>query len=60
MSVLAEYGGKIAVFELEGALFFGTAEKLAHEIEATVEQGVNYVILDLRRLTDIDSTAPGC
>jgi SulP family sulfate permease len=56
MSMLAKQGGKIAVFELEGALFFGTAEKLAHEIERTVEQGVNYIILDLKRVTDVDST----
>jgi MFS superfamily sulfate permease-like transporter len=56
MALLAEQGEKIAVFELEGALFFGTAEKLANEIERTVENGVNYVILDMKRVTDVDST----
>ena len=56
MTLLAEQGHKIAVFELEGALFFGTAEKLANEIERTAEHGVNYVILDLKRLTEVDNT----
>jgi MFS superfamily sulfate permease-like transporter len=56
MTLLAQHGKKIAVFELEGSLFFGTAEKLADEIERTVEHGVNYIILDLKRVTDVDST----
>jgi sulfate permease, SulP family len=56
MTMLAERGKVIVVFELEGALFFGTAEKLAHEIERTVESGVNYIVLDLKRITDVDST----
>ena len=56
MAMLAQKGKKIAVFELEGALFFGTAEKLANEVERTVEDGANYVILDLRRVTEVDST----
>jgi SulP family sulfate permease len=56
MALLSQQGKKIAVFELEGALFFGTAEKLANEVERIVEDGVNYVILDLRRVTDVDST----
>lgn len=56
MAMLAIQGRKIAVFELEGALFFGTAEKLANQVEWTAEEGANYVILDLRRVTDVDST----
>lgn len=56
MTLLAERGGKIAVFELEGALFFGSAEQLSREIERAVATGISYVILDLRRLTDVDST----
>ena len=56
MVMLARQGRKIAVFELEGALFFGTAEKLANEVERTVDDRANYVILDLRRVTDVDST----
>ena len=56
MTLLAERGGRIAVFELEGALFFGSAEQLSRAIERAVASGINYVILDLRRLTDVDST----
>jgi sulfate permease, SulP family len=56
MAMLAKKGAKIGVFELEGALFFGTAERLVYQIELAVEGGVNYIILDLKRLTDVDST----
>jgi MFS superfamily sulfate permease-like transporter len=42
--------------ELEGALFFGTGETLAIAIDAAVGQGARWVVLDLRRLTEIDST----
>jgi CRP-like cAMP-binding protein/anti-anti-sigma regulatory factor len=54
---LASHGGEIAVFELEGALFFGTADKLIRELEHEFADGVRYAILDLKRLNDIDSTA---
>jgi sulfate permease, SulP family len=37
-------------------LFFGTGETLANAIDAVVGQGTRWVILDLRRLTEIDST----
>lgn len=53
--ILERRGGSILVMELQGALFFGTAEKLAAEIEA-VSQDAGFVILDLRRITEIDST----
>jgi MFS superfamily sulfate permease-like transporter len=56
MELLAREGRRIVVFELEGALFFGTAEDLAARIEAGVRDGVTIVILDLRRANDIDST----
>jgi SulP family sulfate permease len=56
MAMLAKQGAKIGVFELEGALFFGTAERLVYQIELAVDGGVNYIILDLKRLTDVDST----
>lgn len=55
--VLARSGGAALVLELQGALFFGSAEKLASEIAAQSEaQDTRYVILDLRRITEIDST----
>ena len=53
---LADAGRRIVVFELEGPIFFGTAEKLAWEIEAAVRTDAAFVILDLRRVNELDST----
>jgi MFS superfamily sulfate permease-like transporter len=53
---LAEAGRRIVVFELEGPLFFGTAEKLARQIETDVRNDATFVILDLRRVNELDST----
>jgi anti-anti-sigma regulatory factor len=55
--ILAQHGREIGVLELEGALFFGTADKLAHELERGFADGVRYAIVDLRRLNDFDTTA---
>lgn len=55
--VLATRGREIAVFELEGALFFGTADKVVREVEAAFADGARYAILDLRRVNDFDTTA---
>ena len=56
MAVLERAGGSVLVIELQGALFFGTAETLASEIAAQMQQQTHQVILDLRRVTEIDST----
>jgi anti-anti-sigma regulatory factor len=56
MELLAAHGRRIVVFELEGAIFFGTAEGLAGSVEAATPTGAGYVILDLRRVNDLDST----
>ncbi len=53
---LSRDGKRIAVFELEGPLFFGTAERLVQELEDTASNGTDYLILDLRRVNDMDST----
>ena len=53
---LAEAGRRIVVFELDGPIFFGTAEKLARQIEAAVRSDATFVILDLRRVNELDST----
>lgn len=55
MEVLAARGGRILVIELEGALFFGTAEDLAHHVDAEMRDS-SCVILDFRRVNDLDST----
>ena len=54
--ILNERGRQIQVLELEGALFFGTAERLTTVIDAAVGGGARFIILDLGRVTDVDST----
>lgn len=56
MELLASEGRRIVVFELDGPLFFGTAEDLANRVEVILREGAFVVILDLRRVNDIDST----
>jgi sulfate permease, SulP family len=56
MEVLSEHGAKILVVELEGAIFFGTAENLAIYLESARNNNVSYLILDVRRVNEIDST----
>ncbi len=53
---LEEAGDAILVMELQGALFFGTGEKVLSEVHLATRQETSCVILDLRRLTEIDST----
>jgi MFS superfamily sulfate permease-like transporter len=56
MEVVAAHGAQILVLELEGPIFFGTAENLAAYLESAGGDGVSYVILDLKRVNEIDST----
>ena len=56
MNLLGRHGSEIVVYELEGPLFFGTAENLAGEIETQVRENVSCVIFDLKRVNDMDST----
>jgi sulfate permease, SulP family len=52
-----EKGQRVRVFELEGPLFFGTGEKLIDVLSALSAQETDVAIVDMQRLTDIDSTA---
>ncbi|MET0508252.1 MAG: SulP family inorganic anion transporter [Burkholderiaceae bacterium] len=52
---LAAEGQRIALLTLEGAIFFGTADQLARRIRALLST-VDYIILDMRRVTEIDPT----
>jgi CRP-like cAMP-binding protein/anti-anti-sigma regulatory factor len=56
MATLERTGATVLVMELQGALFFGTAERLANEIATQMLQDTRHVILDLRRITELDST----
>lgn len=52
---LEQQGRSILVLELQGALFFGSAETLSGEIEK-ISTDARFIILDLRRVTEIDAT----
>jgi MFS superfamily sulfate permease-like transporter len=52
---LADARRRIALVELEGALFFGSAERLGAEVEPLAPDA-SYVVLDLHRVTAIDAT----
>lgn len=56
MEILSKHGRKILVVELEGPIFFGTAENLALYLESAWRDDVSYVILDLKRVNEIDGT----
>lgn len=55
-AVQVEHGAEIAVIEVEGVLFFGSAEHLVKQIES-LPATARIVIIDLRRVSDIDTTA---
>jgi anti-anti-sigma factor len=56
MEYLQAHGRQILVLELEGPLFFGTAEELADRVETALGDGVSRVVLDFKRVNEIDTT----
>jgi SulP family sulfate permease len=52
---LRREGRRIAVLELEGALFFGTADALRAQLDSLAET-VDTAILDLHQVSEIDAT----
>lgn len=60
-AVLREQGGHLHILELEGFLFFGTANSLFERIHAQVhdraQPSLRFLVLDLRRVTGLDSSA---
>lgn len=56
LQALSEHGDAIRVLELEGSLFFGTADALVEAVDTAVEQGARFVVVDLQRITSMDST----
>lgn len=54
--ILEQHGHLIRIFELEGVLFFGSADKLADHLEPLLDTDIRYIILDFKRISDIDST----
>ncbi|MBI3567749.1 MAG: SLC26A/SulP transporter family protein [Gemmatimonadetes bacterium] len=56
MAILHERGGQTVIFELQGSLFFGTADQLYSALDPELKLR-KYVILDLRRVQSVDVTA---
>lgn len=54
--ILQQEGGKIALVELQGALYLASAERLIRRLQEIVE-GARYLIFDFRRLNSIDAAA---
>ncbi len=54
-AILEERGNQAVIFELQGSLFFGTADQLFTALEPELKVR-NYVILDLRRVQSVDVT----
>jgi CRP-like cAMP-binding protein/anti-anti-sigma regulatory factor len=53
--ILLASGTSIALFELEGPIFFGTAERLADELQARAPEA-RFIILDFARVNGVDTT----
>lgn len=56
MDILAEQGSKIAVLELEGPIFFNSADRLEGIMDRLRADGIRMAILDMKRVTEIDVT----
>lgn len=56
LEVLHERGASVLVIELQGALFFGSADRLAQIVDSETAEGTSALLLELRRITEIDST----
>ncbi len=54
--VLEREGRRIAIIEVQGALFFGACARLQSQAKALIARGAEYLVLDFRHLTSIDST----
>lgn len=53
-SILIAGGGRVAVVEIQGAIFFGSVDTLAHQIATELSSGADFVVLDMRQITSID------
>lgn len=53
---LEQEGHRIGVLELQGAFFFGACSRLRTEFQDFISQGIEYLVLDFRHITSIDST----
>lgn len=56
VDLLDRHGSRIHILELEGYLYFGTADTLLHRVEQLLKEEAAMIIIDLRRLKNIDTT----
>ena len=56
MEILQKRGERTVIFELQGSLFFGTADQLYSALEPELKRRT-YVVLDMRRVQSVDFTA---
>lgn len=56
MEILTAHGERAAIIELQGSLFFGTADQLYLSIEPELKSR-DFLILDMRRIQTVDVTA---
>jgi len=54
-NLLRAQGKRIKVIDVDGAIFFGTADRLGEEAQRAAE-GASFVIVDLHRVTMIDAS----
>jgi len=52
---LRAHGRRIALVELDGALFFGTAEAADEEIERLAQES-DFIVLDFERVSEVDAS----
>jgi SulP family sulfate permease len=55
-AILEEHGARTVIFELQGSLFFGTADQMYSRIEPELKNA-DTVILDMRRVQSMDVSA---
>lgn len=53
---LSKHSHKIAVLELEGVLFFGSADQLDLKIKSLLKSDVEFIILDMKKVKLVDSS----
>ena len=56
MEILTTHGSRAAIIELQGSLFFGTADQLYRCMEPELKTR-DFLILDMRRIQTVDVTA---
>ena len=54
--LLRQHGQRILMIELEGPMFFASAEQLHNRVDAAIAGKARYVILDIARVNEVDST----